>query len=718
MSSVMMSPVSLIRGVGDSREKALLKLGIQTVGDLLYHFPRAYQNRGDVVTLRDAVDSGADAPHSFILTVACEPTVKMIRRGMTLVKFKAFDESASCEITYFNQTYLRDMFFTGAEIRFWGKAQKDGKTIKIYSPVCEPVGDVKLMDIVPVYPLASGLTQKFMSKCIAEALRLTSKERIDPIPGKILKKEGLCTLEYALKNVHFPESADAMHNALKRLCFEEMFTVSVAISMTKSKKQKSGAPNIQCENLNAFTSLLPYSLTSAQERSVHEILSDMNSSVPMNRILTGDVGSGKTVVCEIAAYAAVKSGYQVAVMAPTEILATQHYNDFRDIFKRLGIRVNLLTGSSMAAKKRDIIASLSGNSGERTDIVIGTHALLSDNVVFQRLGLVITDEQHRFGVMQRAALAEKSKSVHTLVMSATPIPRTLSLVIYGELAVSRLDEMPKGRQKVDTFVVNESYRARLDGFIKKQVSEGHQVYVICPTVEENTGSQIDESTETNAEEMSDMELSFNDSESKPPLKSAVNYAAELIEKLPELKIACVHGKMKAHEKEKTMSDFAAGKIDVLVSTTVIEVGVNVPNATLVIVENAERFGLSQLHQIRGRVGRGNAKSYCVLVSDSNSENAKRRLDVMRSSNDGYKIAEEDLLLRGPGDFLSSDGEFRQSGGIRLKLAGKCSDPSVLVSAVEDAHEIIANDPSLDDEDNYLMKERVEAMIGMSANTIN
>jgi len=458
--------------------------------------------------------------------------------------------------------------------------------------------------------------------------------------------------------------------------------------------------------LDAFLSALPFTLTGCQARAVDDISRDLASIRPMKRMISGDVGSGKTAVAAAAAYICAAAGYTAAMMVPTEILANQHYADMAPLFSSLGMNVALLTGSTPKKEKARIIDGLAGR-GDRIDFVIGTHALLSEGVKFEKLGLVITDEQHRFGVMQRAALENKGGYVHTLVMSATPIPRTLTLVMYGDLDVSILDELPPGRIPVSTFAVDESYRQRLNGFIKKQAEEGHQTYVVCPAVEEKPSE--------NPEEMADL---FCDNERALPMKAAVDFADELSDALPDVRIGFVHGKMKNADRDKVMTAFAAGELDVLVSTTVIEVGVNVPSATLMVVENAERFGLSQLHQLRGRVGRGTAKSYCILVSDSKSPKAKQRLDTMCKNRSGFKIAEEDLRQRGPGDFFAVGGIIKQSGAGGSVYSAVTADPRIIEAASASAREIVSADPLLTSPEYRLLRKKVEELTGEYENIIN
>ena len=488
--------------------------------------------------------------------------------------------------------------------------------------------------------------------------------------------------------------------------FDELFFFSLGLAQRSKKERESGAYPCRKQNISPLLSLLPYELTGAQKRAISEIAADMRRDIPMNRMVVGDVGCGKTVVAAAAMLIAVMSGAQAALMAPTEILARQHYAELSPIFQQLGVSCALLVGATPAAEKRKIKAALSCVSEElRLQVVIGTHALISDGVEFSELALAVTDEQHRFGVSQRNALSAGAEHTHVLAMSATPIPRSLALTIYGDLDISRIDEMPPGRQKVDTFAVDESYRARVNGFIEKTVREGGQVYVVCPS--------IDESAQVEGGEVGMEDIAEEGFEEKPPLRAATVCAEELAAALPDVSVALIHGRMKPGEKDAIMRAFADGETDVLVSTTVIEVGVNVPNASLMIVENAERFGLSQLHQLRGRVGRGKRKSYCILISDSHSENARRRLSVLTKTNNGFEIAEEDLAMRGPGDFFGgrTAGEIRQSGGVRFRFADLCGDAGLLARASEEAHGLLQEDPGL--ESHPVLRHEIAKMFGES-----
>ena len=696
MTDLHSLPITELYGVGKAKATAYESLGVRSVGDLLYFFPRSYENRGNITLLSD---SREDIKSAVIMTVASEPRVSLIRRGMSLLKFRAFDDSAACEITYFNQNYLKDKFHVGSTFRFWGKVEKNGKKYSMTSPIAEAYTEsVPLPPLASLYKMTDGLSQKVISTHIEAALTLAKRSLPDYLPSEIRERHRLCTLHFALEQIHSPTDYQSLAIAKRRLVFDEFFLFAAGIGRSKGATDKHKAPVCADGDISPLLSMLPYTLTGAQTRAIEDIKKDMASDIPMGRILIGDVGCGKTVCAAAAMYIAVKNGRQAALMAPTEILANQHFCDLSPLFERLGIKCALLTGSLTPAKKRKLHEQIASTGEDRIDIVIGTQALISDGVRFSDAGLVITDEQHRFGVGQRAALSERNNHTHVLVMSATPIPRSLALVMYGDLKVSKIDEMPAGRQRVDTFLVDESYRPRLDAFIKKNVSEGGQVYIVCPAVEE-------------AEEGSDDEILFDDigfedfyrpvKKEKIPLKAATKYADELAARMPELNIAYVHGKMKVKDKDAVMERFCRGEIDVLVSTTVIEVGVNVPNASLMIVENAERFGLSQLHQLRGRVGRGSRKSYCVLVSGTPTlsglgEAASRRLKTMCSSYDGFEIAEEDLKLRGPGDFLSTStsNAIRQSGDIGFKLADMCEDSRIMTDAFAEAGALISSDREL------------------------
>ncbi len=714
MAATRQSPITVLPGVGKTKAEYYAKMGILTLGDLLLHYPRAYENRGEILTLETA---RPDAKSALILTVASEARVVRLRSHKSFLKFRAFDDTGSCEIVYFNQDYLKSQFPIGSVFRFFGKVERTGKKYSMSSPAAEPwTPSAELPPLWAVYRMTEGISPKQIARDVSAALALIGGDEEDPLPAPLREKRALCTLAFAERQIHQPNSYDSLAKARRRLVYDEFFTFSLGAALTSRREKEHNAPPCKSADIRALTDQLPYTLTGAQSRAIEEIRRDMSCDSPMSRIVVGDVGCGKTVCAAAAMLIALQNGRQAALMAPTEILARQHHADLAPIFERLGIQTELLIGATTAAQKRRIKAGLAAEDPkERIGVVIGTHALLSDGVEFAAPGLVVTDEQHRFGARQRARLSEKNLHAHLLVMSATPIPRSLALVLWGDLAVSRIDEMPAGRQRVDTFVVDETYRTRLNGFIEKQVAEGGQVYVVCPSVEEQetasdeiTLSQIGEETAVHEE--------------KPPLKAAVTYAQTLRETFPHLSVAFLHGRMKSAEKDAVMQDFATGKTQILVSTTVIEVGVNVPNATLMIVENAERFGLSQLHQLRGRVGRGTRKSYCILVSGGDggqvSHASRARLEVMRKTYDGYRIAEEDLAQRGPGDFLASaeDGTVRQSGGLCFRLADAGEDVAIMTDATCDARALLAEDPTL--ASHAALGERVRAMFTIEEGLIS
>lgn len=690
------SPVSALSGVAPdgAREKQLHKLGIYTVGELLEHYPRAYENRGDVKNISDEPDG---EPHSYLLTVVTAANVTTIRKGMSILKFRAADDSGTAEICFFNQYYLKSSFPVGARMRFYGKTVRERGGVKLYSPVFEPIG-AELASVVPIYGTTSGLSQKVLSSLVKKATDALLPHVHDFLPDTIRRERELSTLCYAYENIHFPENEEALERARRRLIYDEFFLFAVRMKLAREEMSRGHTHPFEKTDMSPYTSSLGYELTGAQKRAISEIEADLCSDVPMCRIVVGDVGCGKTAIAAAAAYMTFKNGRQCVLMAPTEILARQHYSELSETLGALGMKVSLLVGSMKATEKRAALGAASGKT-DRADLVIGTHALIEDNVIFDSLGLVITDEQHRFGAMQRAKLAEKGgDAVNTLVMSATPIPRTLSLVMYGDLDISVIDEMPPGRQIVDTFAVDEGYRPRLYAFMRKQIENGNQVYVVCPAVGGDEDGATDEYRDPDA----------------PTLKAATEYAKELSEHVfPDIKVGFVHGKMKGAEKDAVMSAFASGEIKILVSTTVIEVGVNVPNATLMVIENAERFGLSQLHQLRGRVGRGRDKSYCVLVSKaSKSEGtpAYERLMTMKKEHNGFAIAEKDLSLRGPGDFLPQNGSVRQSGSASFRLACLDDEDGMLwlKRAFADAAELLSDKDALSLPENAELARRVSS----------
>lgn len=648
------SNIQFIKGVGEKRAKLFNSLGIFCVDSLIHFYPRKYEDWSASKSL-EAVKSRETV--SIKATLITPVKEAMIRRGLTLFKCKFSDGENVISVTIFNNKYLAKSLRIYEDYYLYGKIEKSLLNFSMNSPKIEKAENI--LAIQPVYPAKEKLTSRSISKIMKTALDELG-EIEETLDDEIMQKYSLISLDKAIRNIHFPNSADDYLPARKRLIFEELLTLQLGLLKLKSNKKSETALVIKDDYSSEFEKLLPFNLTNAQKRTISECLQDMKSKYPCNRLVQGDVGSGKTAVAASLIYSVIKNGYQATMMAPTEILATQHYESLLKILAPAGINIRLLTGSTPAKEKKEIKKALF--DGE-IDLIIGTHALIQNDVVFKNLALVITDEQHRFGVKQRAQLAEKGEDVHTIVMSATPIPRTLGLILYGDLDISILDELPPGRQEIRTDVVDSRYHKRLYKFIKDAIARGEQCYIVCPAVEEN---------ETN-------------------IKSAEELADELANgEFKGYNLGILHGKMKPKDKEAIMKSFASGKVSLLVATTVVEVGVDVPNATIMVIENAERFGLSTLHQLRGRVGRGNKKSYCVLVSDAKGETARERLMTMKKYSDGFKIADTDLKLRGPGDFFGS----RQHGLPELKIADMVEDMDTLQNAQECAKSILRNDFSL------------------------
>lgn len=648
------SNIQFIKGVGEKRAKLFNSLGIFCVDSLIHFYPRKYEDWSASKSL-EAVESGETV--SIKATLITPVKEAMIRRGLTLFKCKFSDGENVISVTIFNNKYLAKSLRIYEDYYLYGKIEKSLLNFSMNSPKIEKAENI--LAIQPVYPAKEKLTSRSISKIMKTALDELG-EIEETLDDEIMQKYSLISLDKAIRNIHFPNSADDYLPARKRLIFEELLTLQLGLLKLKSNKKSETALVIKDDYSSEFEKLLPFNLTNAQKRIICECLQDMKSKYPCNRLVQGDVGSGKTAVAASLIYSVIKNGYQATMMAPTEILATQHYESLLKILAPAGINIRLLTGSTPAKEKKEIKKALfDGEIG----LIIGTHALIQNDVAFKNLALVITDEQHRFGVKQRAQLAEKGEDVHTIVMSATPIPRTLGLILYGDLDISILDELPPGRQEIRTDVVDSRYHKRLYKFIKDAIARGEQCYIVCPAVEEN---------ETN-------------------IKSAEELADELANgEFKGYNLGILHGKMKPKDKEAIMKSFASGKVSLLVATTVVEVGVDVPNATIMVIENAERFGLSTLHQLRGRVGRGNKKSYCVLVSDAKGETARERLMTMKKYSDGFKIADTDLKLRGPGDFFGS----RQHGLPELKIADMVEDMDTLQNAQECAKSILRNDFSL------------------------
>ena len=653
--------VRYIKGIGEAKAKALGKLGFFTLGALIGWSPRRYEDRRETRPISSLIPGETACVAAMI---ASEPKVSHIRKGMDLVKVRAVDDTGALDVTFFNQSWLKDQLRVGETYIFYGRAEGSLLRKTMAGPVVEPEGRREFTGrIVPVYPLTAGVSQLLLSRAIRQGLDECADILPDCLPDSVRQTHGLCRVNYAYENIHFPESPEALDIARRRLAFEELFFFAIGLKLLRSRRETVSVEPFRPVDMAPFYDALPFILTGAQRRCVDEAIADMTAGKPMNRLCQGDVGSGKTMVAAACVYFMVKNGRQAALMAPTEILAQQHYQGLAPLLENLGIRCALLTGSTTAKTKRSITQQL--ESGE-IDFAIGTHALITGSVAYRDLGLVVTDEQHRFGVAQRAELAAKGDHPHILVMSATPIPRTLALILYGDLDVSIIDQLPPGRQPVQTFAVTGGYHQRVYRFIRKLVGEGRQAYIVCPMVEEN--DQLPDER-----------------------KAVTEYAKKLqSEVFPDLKVAFVHGKMKPKEKDAVMAAFAAHETDILVSTTVIEVGVDVPNAAVMVIENAERFGLSQLHQLRGRVGRGKHQSYCILISDNRNEETRQRLKVMTKTTDGFQIAEEDLRLRGPGDFFGA----RQHGLPGLKVADLGCDTQLLQEARQAAEQLLAQDPAL------------------------
>lgn len=667
------NPVNQLKGVGEGRAKTLKKLNIVKISDILSHYPRDYEDRSRVTPIKDLIP---DENAVIVALVKDDPKTSYFG-GMSVTKTRIYDGSGSISAVWYNQPYIKNNIKQGYKYVFIGKMviKKNGAR-ELQSPEIEKLdGECWQGGIIPVYPLCAGLSQKVFRKIVKDAIDLSDGCIKDSMPLSVRKENKLANKDFSIKNIHLPESYESYEIARERLVFEELFMLQTALLRLKNENvaDKNGI-KMENKDMTPFFDKLPFKFTDSQDKVIKEISDDMVSGKVMNRLVQGDVGSGKTAVAMASAYMAVMNGYQVAMMAPTEVLASQHYESFKSIFEPLGIKTAIMTGGQKSAAKKEAIALAA--SGE-ADIIVGTHALIQEKTVFKNIGLAITDEQHRFGVRQRQTLADKGKSPHVLVMTATPIPRTLALILYGDLDISIIDSLPPGRQTIDTFAVNSSYRQRIYNFINKEIAKGRQAYIICAMVEENE---------------------------KVEAESVVEYTETLRNTvLSDKNIAFVHGKMKSDEKDSILKSFSNGDIDILVSTTVIEVGINVPNATVMVIENAERFGLAQLHQLRGRVGRGSEKSYCILVSDNKSEITKQRLKTMTSTTDGFKISETDLKLRGPGEFFGT----RQHGLPSLKIANLYKDMDILKKAQKAAQNLMKTDPQLSGEENIDLKNELD-----------
>ena len=676
-------PITILKGVGPTKAKQFANLNIFTLRDLICHFPRGYEDRTRLVPIEKLE---VDTPACFKAMVMNTPRTSHIRKGLDLTKVQVADHSGRLNLTFFNNKYVTDQLQYGREYIFYGAVSGDFIGYNMTNPVFEALDSqpVTTRRILPIYPLTAGLSNAAMLKAVRQALAICDPPA-EIIPEQVRREYGILPAERAYYAIHEPASMAEAELAKKRLVFEEFFVFSAGLSLMRAARAEKKTDAYVVLDMEPIYASLPFTLTGAQQRAIGEILQDFRRGAPMNRLVQGDVGSGKTMVAAAAAYCAARNGRQTALMAPTEILAEQHYASLQKLFAPLGITVALLTGSMTPKEKR--LAREAIAAGE-VQVAVGTHALLTDSTQFSSLGLVVADEQHRFGVGQRAKLSAKGNDPHLLVMSATPIPRTLALLMYGDLEVSILDELPPGRETVDTFLVGESYRPRINAFIRKHVAEGHQVFIVCPAVEEN-------------EELG--------------VKAATVWAETLQQTVfSDLRIALLHGQMKGAEKEAAMASFARGEADVMVATTVIEVGVDVPNATLMVIEDADRFGLSQLHQLRGRVGRGKAKSYCILTSHNRNTETLQRLKALCKTTDGFKIAEEDLKLRGPGDFFGS----RQSGLPAFRVADLSFDLATLKQAQQASADWIDANGTSDSPEAKALRERIGELFQRAEGTMN
>ena len=672
--------IQYLTGVGPKRAALYQKLDIHTVRDLLYYFPRSYI---DLTAPCDIAAMPLFEQCAVRARVVAKSAPQYIRRGMTLFRVKVADDSGSMVITFFNAKYAVEALKYDTEYIFYGRSGGTLTRREMASPSIYPADLPNAL--IPVYPLTQGLSSKMVGANIAQALQLLGEELDDPIPDFIRQEYHLCHLQFALRNIHLPTDRESAEIARRRLIFEELLMLALSLRSVRDDTYTQTSYVCGKADLQPFFDQLPFTLTGAQQRAIDQVRQDLAKNTPMNRLVQGDVGSGKTMVAAAASYIAFQNHYMSALMAPTEILAQQHYHGLSRLLEPLGMRLGLLCGSMTAKEKRDIKERIALGM---VDLVIGTHALISKDVDLPNLALVVTDEQHRFGVRQRASLSEKSNHPHTLVMSATPIPRTLALMIYGDLDVSSIDELPPNRQPVKTYVISSKIKERAYNFLKDHLDRGLQGYIVCPLVEamETTPANLQ-----NAEE-------YADKLARGPFQ---NY-----------RVGVLHGKMRAKDREAIMQQFASGEIQLLVSTTVIEVGVDVPNAVIMMVENAERFGLSQLHQLRGRVGRGSVQSYCILISDTQNPDTKQRLQVLHQTNDGFKVAEFDLKARGPGDFLGK----RQHGLPQLKIADLSSSMDTMEQVQQAAQQI--HEHPLSAGEKALLQQRIQHILSTVGTNLN
>lgn len=669
MSSRLDESVMYLKGVGPKKAELFEKLGIKTIRDLIFHLPRQYLDLTSPVPIASAI---LEEPNVVEAEIVKKERPAMIRRGMTLYRLLATDGTDDMSVVIYNSQYLFDSLKIGEKYILYGKITGNLTRKEMSSPTVLKSSSAD--KILPIYPLTAGLTQNILRSCVKIALSLIIPGEVEFLPEDILLRAGFISESEALKAIHFPKSREEVVPARRRLSFDELLTLRLGMSAMRERARSSTTFSMKNADISGFVSALPFSLTGAQNRAIAECSADMQKTVPMNRLILGDVGSGKTAVAAACCYIAAKNGAQAVMMAPTEILAAQHYASLKGFLEPSGIKIGLLTGSLSKKQKTAVYEEIKSGG---LDVIVGTHALLQSGAEYSRLGLVITDEQHRFGVAQRAALAEKGENPHRLVMSATPIPRTLALMIYGELDISVLDELPAGRKKIETYAVTGKLRSRACAFIRKELDSGGQAYIVCPAVEEGEGE----------------------------MKNVSDYAKELSAgEFKGYRLGVLHGKLPSAKKEEVMRAFKDRELDILVCTTVVEVGVDVPNASVMMVENADRFGLSQLHQLRGRVGRGERSSYCILITDNTSEESRKRLRVLSSTSDGFEISEADLELRGPGDFFGS----AQHGLPPLKIADLAADRDI-VKAAQDAAEIIYDTGRINLPGCAALRSRVEKL---------
>ncbi len=668
--------IQYIRGVGPKKASRLKKLNISTLEDMIYFIPREYEDKSKFKTLRECT-IGEKA--SLKVEVLGRGNVIRPRRNLSILKISVKDSSQNGYLVWFNQEYLKNRFPVGKEMVVNGKVNRNGMELQIMNPVFEEVGVMnKVGTIRPLYSLTKGITNNEIIRIIQDIIKNNLDGIGEFVPLDIIKKYNLVSIKKAIKSIHFPENETILENSRKTLAFNELLILQLGLFSLKNKRfsEIDGVQFKKTPKLEEFVEKLPFTLTNAQRRVLEEIEIDMENETQMNRLIQGDVGSGKTIVAVLAMYKAVLSGYQSVMMAPTEILAYQHFESLHSYFNDYNIKCELLVGSISKKRKEEILKDLKEG---KIDILIGTHAVIQDGVEFNNLGLAITDEQHRFGVKQRASLSQKGKSPDTIVMTATPIPRTLALILYGDLDISIIDELPPGRKKIETYAVGSNMIDRMNKFVRKQILEGRQAYIVSPLIEESETLKVKSAEEIYERLKDDIFKEFN--------------------------VALLHGKMNSKEKDKIMADFKNNKVQILISTTVIEVGVNVPNANIIAIYNAERFGLAQLHQLRGRVGRGEYQSYCILVNESNGKIARERMRILQKSNDGFEISEKDLELRGPGEFFGT----KQHGIPELKIANLINDMSILKVVQKEAREILKVDPELRLDKHKKLREKIEKM---------